>query len=615
MVCRRPLDYCPALCGNPVSHTGVKIQPELDYLSADGLLEYRRTYSSAGLPKPGWTHSYQDRIDFDGTVARVTRASAAHLYFKADGSNFIPIQPTTAKLSISGGNFILQTEDDRTETYSASGELQRITFRDGKTIDITRAFMGGNLIVTVTDLYGRQIVAQYKPAEWLNFSPQTAEDLSLQTVQLPDGSTINYSNSKTAGILETVRYPDGAVRSYQYGSDIAALKLIGIIDENGINYASFKYSSGYSGGAGWLDTVTQHAGTVERYEISDVGGRASTGAGTVTVTDPRGTASTHLYALINGISRLVSTTRNYGASSSMTYDSNGNVASRTDFKGNLTRYSYDQARNLETSRTEGLTSAGAATSATRTIDTTWHPAFNLPTRIVEKDATGTAVRQTDIAYDDKGNKTSQSVKDLATNATRTTTWTYTYSSTVPGHVERMVIDGPRNDVQDITIIDYWPADAACDGNGPGQDKGCRGQIKTITDALGNVTRYTAYDANSRPLSIVDSNGLVTNLTYSLRGRLTSKTVGSETTAYDYDGVGQLKKVTLPDGSTIGYTYDDAHRLTDVADSLGNSIHYTLDVMGNRIKEEVKDPAGALTRRITRVYDALNRLQQITGGLQ
>ena len=80
-------------------------------------------------------------------------------------------------------------------------------------------------------------------------------------------------------------------------------------------------------------------------------------------------------------------------------------------------------------------------------------------------------------------------------------------------------------------------------------------------------------------------------------------------------MGQLKKATLPDNSSIEYTYDNAHRLTGMSDSMGNRIAYTLDAMGNRVKEEITDPNGVLSGKVTRVYDALNRLQQITGGVQ
>jgi YD repeat-containing protein len=143
----------------------------------------------------------------------------------------------------------------------------------------------------------------------------------------------------------------------------------------------------------------------------------------------------------------------------------------------------------------------------------------------------------------------------------------------------------------------------------------QGNLVTITNAAGQATTLSNYDANGRTGRITDANGLVTELTYAPRGWLTSRKVGDELTRYDYDGVGQLTKVTQPDGSTIGYTYDDAHRLTDIADGAGDHIHYTLDAMGNRISEQVSDPNGTLARQTTRVYDALNRLQQVTGGMQ
>jgi YD repeat-containing protein len=147
-----------------------------------------------------------------------------------------------------------------------------------------------------------------------------------------------------------------------------------------------------------------------------------------------------------------------------------------------------------------------------------------------------------------------------------------------------------------------------------------GNLETITNAAGHVTTLSNYDANGRVGKITDPNGMTTDLVYHVRGWLTSKTVsgaggGAETTSYDYDGVGQMSKATMPDGSAIFYTYDGARRLTDIADSLGSTIHYTLDAMGNRTKEEVKDPSGTLTRQTARIYDALNRLQQVTGGAQ
>jgi len=113
--------------------------------------------------------------------------------------------------------------------------------------------------------------------------------------------------------------------------------------------------------------------------------------------------------------------------------------------------------------------------------------------------------------------------------------------------------------------------------------------------------------------ITDPNGLIIDLAYDVRGRLISRTVDGKTTAFEYDGVGQLTKVTPPDGAYLRYTYDAAHRQTAITDALGNKIHTTYDLAGNKTKEEVFDPAGALVRTHRWVYDTLSRLSQSIGA--
>ena len=145
-----------------------------------------------------------------------------------------------------------------------------------------------------------------------------------------------------------------------------------------------------------------------------------------------------------------------------------------------------------------------------------------------------------------------------------------------------------------------------------------GDLQSVTSTLGHVTQFTLYDRAGRVRQMTDPKGVVTNITYTPRGWVSSVTATppggtARTTTYTYDNVGQMTAATLPDGTTLGYSYDAAHRLTGVTDAKGNSVTYTLDNMGNRTGEQVKDSSNNLQRNITRVYDALNRVQQITGA--
>ncbi|MFS2036976.1 RHS repeat domain-containing protein [Polaromonas sp. CT11-55] len=87
---------------------------------------------------------------------------------------------------------------------------------------------------------------------------------------------------------------------------------------------------------------------------------------------------------------------------------------------------------------------------------------------------------------------------------------------------------------------------------------------------------------------------------------------ARTTSYTYDNAGQMTGATLPDVGTLGYSYDAAHRLTGVTDAKG---HRHLHARQHRkpYRRAGQGPIGNLQRNITRVYDALNRVQQVTGA--
>ncbi len=652
-----PCGDCDAK-GNPIHPgTGQKLQREADYQSAaNGGLQFQRTYrSDKGFFASAVTSGFVDNTvqgatsqgcypgsftagsqTFNYCFPYVGTGAQSYRLEQPNGRSILfsgPPNAITAKADVNDKvtqrtnaagaiEWDIRHPDDSTDTYTTQGALIHSVQRDGHQLNYTYSDATtpaniaprAGLLISISDAYGRS----------LNFS----YDSNGRMIQMldPAGGLYQYGYADN-GNLTTVSYPDGKTRTYLY-NEAAQINngtacglqpngfpsaLTGIVDENNVRYATFAYNC--TGRA----VSTEHAGGNDKYSFAYtiVNGVSNS----TVITDPLGTQRTQAYQLLLDVNRPTSQSQPGGsgcgpAASNQGYDPNSNVAYRVDFNGHRTNYVYDLTRNLETSRTEGLTAAGSTTPETRTIATTWDPTWRLPTQTVEKNATGVALRQTDTTYDSQGNKTSQSIKDIASGVIRTTTWTTTYNPTVPGAVDRLVITGPRSDVSDTTTIDYWPPDATCTGSGAGYDKGCRGQIKQTTNALGQVTQYTRYNPHGQIEQIVDPNGLTTTLSYDARQRLTTRSSSdgssTQTTQYQYDGVGQLTQITQADGSTLTYSYDAAHRLTRITDSLGNHIDYTLDAMGNRTNESKVDPTGNLTQSLSRTIDALNRVQNIVG---
>lgn len=50
--------------------------------------------------------------------------------------------------------------------------------------------------------------------------------------------------------------------------------------------------------------------------------------------------------------------------------------------------------------------------------------------------------------------------------------------------------------------------------------------------------------------------------YTANGELSTKTVGSQTTKYNYDALGNLLSVTQPDGTKISYVLTETHVAAD-----------------------------------------------------
>lgn len=596
--------------GNPIDPAyGNKLETDVDYPGTGaGGLSFTRYYNYAGttlLPGTnvafgaalgqGWTHSYQRQIAlYPNGYVRALRPDGNHRVFLMSGGSYQLYGSGNERLVAlaNGTGWQYIDGNDTVETYDPNGILLSIVARNGQTLTMTYSTVttppsvapAAGYLITVMDSFGHQLGLAY------NSSGQ------LATMTDPAGGITTYSIA--AGVLTTVAFPDLSSKSYIYNESAYTqgtnqpYALTGIVDENGVRYTTFGYNS--QGQA----ISTSHAGGVDQY-TQVIGYVPYYGSGSTSVTDPLGAVRNYSYWLVNGVVRF------YGVDNlcpqctdtphALSFDANGNVASKTDFNGYVTNYAFDLTRNLETSRTEA-----AGTARARTITTAWNASFQVPSAIsvyAGGTATGTPLRTTSYTYDGSGNVLTKTVTDPSISTSRT--WTYTYNSF--GQV--LTLDGPRTDVSDVTTTTYY----ACSTGAQ-----C-GQIQNVTDAVGNVTTYNTYNAYGQPLTITDPNGVVTTLTYDARQRLTSRKVGTELTSFAYYPTGLLQKVTQPDGSYIQYTYDPAHRLTVIQDGLGNSIHYTLDNVGNRTAQSSYDPSNVLSTAMSRVYNSINQLSKLIGS--
>jgi RHS repeat-associated protein len=390
----------------------------------------------------------------------------------------------------------------------------------------------------------------------------------------------------TAGNLTSVTFPGGTSRSYLYNESAFAPTspiglMTGIVDENNQRYLTTYYDT--SGRA----TRSEQAGGANRNDV------VYNANNTANVIDTASTTRVFNHVVNNTTNRLsaVSGGGCNGCSlfASYSYDTQGFTTQTIDFRGTRTNYSDtgETVRQLETQRTEGLTTAGGTTASTRTISTQWHATFRLPALITETD------RTTAFTYDANGNLLTRTITDTSVTPNTQRTWTYTHDSF--GRV--LTEDGPRTDVTDVMTYTYY----AC-GTG-----GACGQIHTVTDALNHTTTYNTYNAHGQPLTITDANGVVTTLTYDARERLLSSQVNTETTIYNYWLTGLLRKVTHPDGSYVLFTYDNAHRVIRIDDGDGNHVQYVLDAMGNPTSTSSYDPSSALARTSSQVFNNLNQL--------
>jgi RHS repeat-associated protein len=519
---------------------------------------------------PNWRSNYDRYLRYiSSSLVTAERADGRVINFKLVSSVWTPDTDVDYKLTNSGTTYTLTTPDSTVETYtvaSGKGTLNSIAYRNGYTQTLT--YTSGKL-TSVSDSYSRTLTLSY-----------TGSDLT--GVSTPDSATLTYGYTSTAGsdLLTSVTYntSPSTSQTYVYANTLLPFMLTSITDENGNTYASWTYD-----GAGRA-TSAQHAGGADEFQIS-----YDDSTGNRTVTNPLGETETYKFTTLQGVPKVSEIDRAASspvtaASRYFTYDTNGYLATATDWNGNSTHWT-NNSHGLPTTIVEGYGS-GVARTTTISYDSTW---VRQPYTITK---TGVTI---DNRYDaTTGNLLTRKLTDTTSTSIpystngQARTWTYTYNATG----EMLTAQLPRTDVTAKTTYAYTS-----------------GALTSITDALSNVVTINTYTGGGLPTKITDANSVETDLAYDNRNRLTSKTVKAgtnEVTSYSYYADGKLDVVTLPDSGsdTITYTYDNAHRLTKITNGANETINYTLDAMSDITAWNYKNSSSTVEKTGTATFDVL-----------
>ena len=406
--------------------------------------------------------------------------------------------------------------------YNANGSLTNTTYADGLFESITYDDEGRQLTTTdrgsrttsyINDAIGHLLRTTYPDNSYISSTYDAAGQFISSTI-----------NSPASGMIPT----SVSITTAQYGYDALGRQ---IALTNALNQVTlFAYDAN-----GNQTNVVDALNRTNSYVYDALNRR-------VTAIYPDTTRESYGY---DGLGRKVAVTNQANIITLFGFDALGRMTSVTnDFGGSrqtVTRYVYDEVGNL-----------------VQQID-----ALNR-TNLFEYNDVGRPTKQTL-----PGNQTSMLGYDAVGNAIRETNF------------------------NSVVITNQYDA------------------LNRLTNrtAAGGYKIAFAYSPTGQRTNMVDASG-TNSYIYDNRDRLMTKTTPEGTLNYTYDGFGNVQTVqsSTSSGTSLTYNYDALNRLTNVVDRFTNSTTYDFDSVGNL-------RTVALPNKITNSYsfDALNRLTNLTAS--
>jgi len=564
------------------TYSGDNLTAVTDTAGKTWAMDYDLAHNMTGYTDPlGNKQSYD--YDADDRLMRHTDATGAEEYFEYDiaarqsvltdsrGGDRLVVFDDSGRATMEAdpaGNVVkasFDADNNRTETidsrghstayeFDASGNVTKQTTPDGGVAQTT--YDSSSRPLTTIDAIGTTTTNSYDASGNLLTSSRTVGGVTETTTNTYDShgqllSTADANNNTSSitwndnGTMAT--RTDAANNTTTFITD-PLLGRITAIKDPGNNTTSLEYDA-----KDRIASMTDPYGNSTSFAYDDAGRRLS-------VTTPRGTTK-YTY---DAEGRVLTVEDPLGNKSKTTYTLAGDVAIRSDARGNTTRYEYDAVGRVTkmTDANGGVWSYGYCGSLgggggggsfcdlTDPNGRTIHQEFDVMGRVISVTDSLNHISYTQ--YDKAGRKTLET--DANGNATK---------------------------------FDYDES----------------GRLTRVTEASGAVTNYT-YDKNGNKLTQKDANNHVWSFQYDALNRLLKETDPlTHVTSYTYDALGNLKTKTDAKNQTTTYGYA-IRRLTSVTYANGATDTFTYDNLGRRTQAA----NGSIT--LNYKYDSLNRVINI-----
>ncbi|MFN0129107.1 MAG: RHS repeat-associated core domain-containing protein [Verrucomicrobiales bacterium] len=643
-------------------------------------LVFRRTYGHPILSRykfgplgRGWTHNWDIRV-----LPRTTHqgmsiqgpGGSERFFGRYNDGSYTATEGDTGAVTQVLNRFRLKESDGTVWQFNADNRLDYVEDPNGNRI--TCEYAGDNL-TSLTHSSGRQLLLAYNAAGRLT---SLTDPLGAGT---DDDRVTTYEYDGSGEHLIRVTAPGNRVTSYSYamaGTLQQRHALTGIVHpdqtENSFGYDTngrlVDTDGTCCGGAQKVTYAYDSAGTVT---VTDATGRVTQlfyglggqlaqvrdGEGRIVnfsyddasqlsqLLGPGGERYRYAYDGLGNLSGIEDPLRQ---NNSFTYEPTFNrLAQVRDARGNGLQYAYDTRGNL-TSITDADTTSelftydarGNVLTSTNRRGQVITYAYNAAGQLTSKDYASTpGLTDFTYAYDPAGNLTNATYWNPQLSTQETLNLTYQ-----PATDRLMLIEYPGGK---LFTFDY-------DAAGRRTRRTDQDGVATVYvyDEIGRLARMTDgatalivnydYDPAGRLSKKTLGNGVFTTYTYNQAGQVTQlenaradKSVlssfaytydasgrrasmttlaGSET--YGYDPLGQLTRVTFPNGRVVTYAYDAAGNRTQVSDNgvptaySANPLNQYTTVGGNPLQY---DPDGNLIQSTlnsqpsTLTYDSENRL--------